>query len=508
MKLTRTTFALLSTLALAACAGEGDLSIDDTTDELRDRGPQKIQDGAEVLLLAVTDDDYAVYQDGQKLYASALRKGAKKRFIADVPGDAIAYPLQVGDVVFLWLTPQRQFPGFGVSPLVLWDSKNGARRISELSSVGTVATAASADSEAIVFTTNVDELGLRGDIAYARTDHALSPRILLRDIPLDFPTGYCRPLVGFAGPEHDQYPIAAYCPGTDTTATLSTWRHGQKQDVISGIANPMPFTLENDLRNRPTFFLNLADNRVVKVSLSGEVTTVDNVKSTRGFLTADGTAVYNARPTPTSPLELRWAAPGQAPRTIGNIATIFTNRHNRGGYFRPRTPAPDTSKVLFATKQGPPFGFFDMNFLDVATGEVTPLDSGLTANVGSEAFTSNSRYAMYIVYDPDTGMGKLYGATKDGPFLATPSTSVDDVLRGQGSDVSYNDNPVYSNDRQGQVSTSDLSVTDLDHPERGPRLVATQAYYFWLATADRKTLVFGSPSEAAGPGLYIADGRR
>jgi hypothetical protein len=131
MKLTKTTFALLSTLVLGACAGEGDLSVGDTTDELRDRGPQKIQDGAEVLLLAVTDDDHAVYQDGQKLYAAALRKGAKKRFIADVPGDAIAYPLQVGDVVFLWLTPQRQFSGFGVSPLVLWDSKNGARRISE-----------------------------------------------------------------------------------------------------------------------------------------------------------------------------------------------------------------------------------------------------------------------------------------------------------------------------------------------------------------------------------------
>jgi hypothetical protein len=150
--------------------------------------PQQIQAGDDLVLLAVTDDDHALYQDGQTVYATHLRAGAPRTVVAEVPGTNLAFPLQVGRVVFLWTDPQRNLPGFGVSPLVLWTAADGPRQISAQSSVGLVATAASPDSRELVFTTNVTDDGARGDLAYARTATATAPTLLLRDIPMGFPT--------------------------------------------------------------------------------------------------------------------------------------------------------------------------------------------------------------------------------------------------------------------------------------------------------------------------------
>jgi hypothetical protein len=98
--------------------------------------PQQIQAGDDLVLLAVTDDDHALYQDGQTVYATHLRAGAPRTVVAEVPGTNLAFPLQVGRVVFLWTDPQRNRPGFGVSPLVLWTAADGPRQISAQSSVG------------------------------------------------------------------------------------------------------------------------------------------------------------------------------------------------------------------------------------------------------------------------------------------------------------------------------------------------------------------------------------
>src|SRR5262245_40090942 len=314
-----------------ACVDDAEPSAE-TASELSSRAPRLIQPGANLMLLAVTDDDYAIYQQDQTVYASKLAARAARSFVAQVPDGNIAFPLQVGKVVLLWTAPQRSLPGFGVSPLVLWTAEAGPVEISAQSAVGLVATAASPDSRQILFTTHVTADGLRGDLAHARTRDPLSPTILLHDTPLDFPFGLCRPLAGFAGPDGASFPIAAHCAGDDTTATLSTWEDGVRRDLIAGIATPMPFFFGRDPQGA-TFLVSLADQTVATVTTSGRVRVIDSAPlGSAGFITRRGTVGYIAAPA-GQPAELRLALRGRTPAAvIGTTVGQPVEPHNRAGY--------------------------------------------------------------------------------------------------------------------------------------------------------------------------------
>ena len=99
-------------------------------------------------------------------------------------------------------------------------------------------------------------------------------RTLLGDIPLSFPSGQCRPLASFGRDHGHEVPVAAYCAGTDTTATLSKWAGTTKLDLLANIATPLPFELESDA-DATTFLVNLASPSVATVTTGGEVTFVD-----------------------------------------------------------------------------------------------------------------------------------------------------------------------------------------------------------------------------------------
>ncbi len=472
--------------------------------ERHDQPPQRIQAGDDLVLLAVTDDDHAIYQDGQTVYATRLGAGAARTVVAEVPGTNLAFPLQVGQVVFLWTDPQRNRPGFGVSPLVLWTAADGARLISAQSSVGLVATAASPDSREVVFTTNVTDDGARGDLAHARTATATTPTVLLRDIPMGFPNGRCRPLAGFGGDHGHAFPVAAYCAGDDVTATLSRWDRGVRRDLISGIATPMPFTLEADPRGT-TFLVNLADDRVATVTADGEVAIVDAARSRTGFVTQHGDVVYAARTAAGA--ELRVALDGEAPRAVAPVVALYAGLYNRAGYFRSRTASPDGRAALFATTFDPATGLTDMHLLDTRTGDTAVLSTAPTATIGSELFTADADHALYFTdVDLNAGTGRLVAADADGVRPITADASAFDVLHGVGSAISFTTNPSFDPRRSFLLSTGDLLVTDVGHPERAPRLVSAQANLFYLPTGDRRRLVFASQLEADGPGLYLASG--
>lgn len=466
--------------------------------------PQRIQAGDDLVLLAVTDDDHALYQDGQTVYATRLRAGAPRTVVAEVPGTNLAFPLQVGRVVFLWTDPQRNLPGFGVSPLVLWTAADGPRQISAQSSVGLVATAASPDSRELVFTTNVTDDGARGDLAYARTANATAPTLLLRDIPMGFPNGRCRPLAGFGGDRGHTFPVAAYCAGDDVTATLSRWDRGVRRDLIAGIATPLPFTLEADPRGT-TFLVNLADDRVATVTADGEVAIVDAARSRTGFVTRHGDVVYAARTAAGA--ELRIALDGEDPRAVAPVVALYAGLYNRAGYFRSRTASPDGRAALFATTFDPATGLTDMHLLDTRTGDTAVLTTETTATIGSELFTADADHALYFTdVDLNAGTGRLVAGDADGIRPITGDASAFDVLQGAGSAISFTTNPSFDPRRSFLLSTGDLLVADVDHPARAPRLVAAQANLFYLPTGDRRRLVFASQLEANGPGLYLASG--
>jgi hypothetical protein len=499
----------LFTILGSACVADEPLVSEDTA-ELGPHGKILIQPGTDQILLGVTDDNFAVYQQGQSLYATKLVPGAPRLYIAEVPGTNIPQPLQVGDVMFLWTNPQRNVPGFGVSPLIAWTAKQGTQLISAQSAVGLVATAASSDSRQLVFTTNVTNDGLRGDLVHAFTNDALHARTLLANIPLNFPNGQCRPLASFGRDHGHDVPVAVYCAGSDTTATLSKWTAGgTKVDLIANILTPLPFILESDA-DANTFLVNLANDSVATVTMRGNVTIVDPAaRSRQGFVGRHGTVGYVAL-TPTAPPELRLAERGDAPEPITEARRIYTGTYNRSGYSKPRAVSSD-SLVLFGSIIDASTNLSDMNLLDVRTGDVLPLETAQSSNVYSENFTSNGRYGLYFrVSDPTSNVATLVAADRDGTHTIGPVDGVWDALAATGSDVSFNTNPIldFSSFRAFFLWTGDLFVADAAHPHREPRQIATQASLLYFPSHDRRNVVFSSTSEADGPGVYLASARR
>lgn len=492
---------------LTACTT--DALVSEETAALDDHAPILIQAGANQILLAVTEDNYAVYQEGQTLVATELRPGAPRLVIGEVPGTNVAQVLQVGKVVFLWTNPQRNLPGFGVSPLVLWTAEGGAHLISAQSSVGLVAAAASSDSRQIIFPTNATDDNARGDLVHAYTNDPLNTTTLLANTTMQFPNGLCRPLANFGLDHGHEVPVAAHCAGTDTTATLSKWVGGVRTDLISNIATPLQFILESDADAR-TFLVNLASNSVATVTLDGDITIVDPAaRSVQGFIGAQGTVGYAV--VGAGPAQLRLARDGEEPEFISTLTAIFRGSYNRSGYSKPRTVSSDGSLALFGSIRNPATNLRDMNLLDIRTGETFVLEAEPKATVFSEIFTSDGDHALFFeVNNPGSGVATLVVGDRTGETRTLgPADGVWDALAASGDDISFSTNPIVdgSSLRSFLLSTGDLFVADANHPHATPRAISAQASLIYLPSHDRKKVVFQSATESAGPGLYLANAR-
>lgn len=494
--------------AANACAGDDGFAIGETGEELRaSRAPRLIQPGAAQVVLAVTDDNFAIYQEGQAVYATKLVPGATRAFVAEVPAGNLAFPLQVGNVVFLWTDPQRSRPGFGVSPLVLWTSAGGPVVIARQASVGLVATAASPDGRQIIFPTNTSDDGLTGDLAYALTRKPLEQTILLENIEMNFPAGRCRPLAGFTGDRFLSFPVAAHCVGADTTATLSVWFFGHRRDLIANIATPLRFILQSDL-DIDRFVLDLADGTLATVTLAGKIEIIDRTTSARAFIGKGGTVGYFTRPTATQGGDLRLAARGEPIQTIAPVVNLAVERFNRNGYFKTRFLSPDGRLAQYSTITNPATGLFDKVLLDVERGTSFVLDATAETVDAGEIFTADSRHALFLaVSRPGSGTGRLMSGNADGAHAVSETATVFDVFRATGSIVSYTENPFFDPARFFNASVANLMVADAADPSVPPRLVSIDADLFYLPSGDRERLVFTSQVESDGPGLYVASAR-
>ncbi|MBS0420038.1 MAG: hypothetical protein JSR66_20165 [Proteobacteria bacterium] len=473
------------------------------------RSPLLIQAGSNLLLKSVTDDNYAIYQDGRTVYAQKLVPGARRHVIAEVQNNDLSDVQTIGKVALVFSDPQRNFPGFGVSPLFVWTAAGGAHRISDAATDGLVAVDVSPDNQWVLYQTNVTGAGgLVGDLAIVDV-LGKHQQTLLKQIPLDFPSGLCRPLAAFVGPPGQAVPAAVYCAGTDTTATLSRWVHGRRVDLINDIKTPLPFALETNPQETEFFVRLHATGDPVIVTDRGSVRTVDQVgdprKFPRGFLTDRGAAVYTAQPSAAGPVELRLAARGQAPITVASqFAFPYVRLFHLGSYPKIRTPSPDGRLVLYATSFDPVTFASDLNLLDLHTGSTTVVDSQQQNFAGVETFTADSRYGMYSSIAGALLVTDRFGAARQ----INEDNTVFRFQAATGSVVAFNDHMVFNSAPADsfELSTGDLRVVDAGRPNTLPRLVAPQVHLQYFASYGGRGVVFTSDA-AARPGLYLASSR-
>jgi hypothetical protein len=490
--------------ALLGCAQAGALDspleeVESASQALSGHESRLVQAGADLLLLGVTSDDHALYQDGESVYATALDPGATRQLVARVPAGNTAFVYTVGEVAFCWTNPDRTVPGFGVSPLVVWSAASGAHEASAASPIGTFATSASADGRTVLFPTNSNADGTVGDIEIAATD--LSERAtLLGDVPMGFPQGPCRPFAAFVGRRDRSHPVALHCEGGASSATLSSWEGGERFDLLGGVATPPFFTTDPE---GDSFFTTLAGSgHPVVVSETGEETVLDEVPSRRGFFAKGGAVVYTAQTD--AGVELRRASPGDCPEVetlAGQVAGVLTVLAGSRVITDPWT-SPDGRQVPFFSQRDPATGLTDVRVVDSSRGGPPRLLDSQTRNLlGGPPFSADSRHFLFTRFDVSTGASPHFAAGPDG----ARQISDEDGWSYQpafGSLVSFNDNvQVEANFADW---TADLKVVDLGDPTSEPRLIAPGAHLTYFSSHRGRRLAFTTDLPDVEAGLYSA----
>jgi len=473
----------------------------------------RLQAGTKLVTYGVTEDGFAIYQDGPTLYATALYPGAARRLVAQV-GATQPTVLISGRVALIW-TSQFYFGAGGVSPLVVWTAEAGpklASTSSVVSFVGTGFAAVRPDSEQILFVTNASADGTVGDIVSATPDLRVV-RTLITGANVNV-IGACPPLVGFDGkprPNGDArgpapHPVIAQCPAGVTTATLSRWVDGRRRDLAQNLA-PAP-TWSSDTRGERFFTIVDAVARTpVVVSAEGAITVLENVPTARGFINFDGAILTRA--TLPAGRELHRIT-GASPRTevvanLGN-STFFVGHHAEG--FRQYTDMPtsrDGRLMLYGDVSDPQNGTTNLFLVDVSQVPPMPLplQSDPVVLQSFELFTSDSTHGLYYKFDPTTGGLTLFAASLAGDNRAVSSGAPTEVehFALTGSLVAYSDNLVGTG--IDLLDKTDIVLADVGAAQIAPVTLAPEAYNLFFPTADRRAIVYTSDHDPNDSGLFI-----
>lgn len=496
-------FAGMTCAALLGCAqaGELDLPLEEMGSESQALSGQEhrlVQAGEHLLLLGVTSDDHALYQDGESVYATALEAGATRQLVAQVPAGNTAFVYTVGEVAFCWTNPDRTVPGFGVSPLVVWSAASGAHEASAASPIGTFATSASADGRTVLYPTNSNADGTVGDLEIAATD--LSERAtLLAGVPMGFPFGPCRPFAAFVGRRDRSHPVALHCEGGASSATLSSWEDGERLDLLGGVATP-PFFTTNVSGN--SFFTTLAGSgHPVVVSASGEETVLDEVPSRLGFFARGGAVVYTARTA--AGVELRRASPDcpDVETLAGGVAGVLTVLAG-SQVITDAWTSPDGLQVPFFSQRDPATGLTDVQLVDALRGGAPrSADSQARNALSGPPFSADSKHALFTRFDVSTGASHHFAFGEGGARQISDANGWS-YQPAHGALVSFNDNvqvaPVFAD------WTADLKVVDLRDQTSEPRLIAPAAHLTYFSSHRGRRLAFTTDLPDVEPGLYSA----
>jgi hypothetical protein len=481
-------------LVLASCAAP---STDDpqTLQEAQavsSSTPLLVQPGSAQQLLAVTSDNYVLYQEGTEVFASALVPGAQRQPVASVPAENLAFVYASGKVAFVWTNPDRRKPGFGVSPLWVWSAESGASFASDASPIGTFSTAASPDGRSILYPTRGSADGTSGDLELASAD--LSWRTTLAaGIPMGFPFGYCRPWASFVGRGGSARPVALYCRPGESTATLSSWRGSTKTDLLSGVATPPFFTADE---SGTALFTTLASpSTAVMVPEDGAPIVVDQNVTRTGFITQDG-VVYVGIVGTQRALKRFDPATGERTTLVENVRGLLTTLAGSDLITRP-WGSPDGKKLTYVTQASS--GGVDQNWVDVR-GEhpAVVIDAAPRNWSGVPSFTADSKQFLFArPTDAANGLGALFA--QDGSASRQYSDEKAwNYLPATGSKVSYLDNFDLG------TFTGDLRVVDLSRETLAPRRIDTGVDANFLASPDGRLVIYTRNVPGVTAGLYVA----
>lgn len=465
-----------------------------------------VQSGQRLVLLGVTSDNHALYQDGATVYATELKPGARKQVVGASPPGIVSFVYTVGKVAFVWTNPDRNVAGFGVSPLTVWSAATGANKASENSPLGTFTTSASADGRHVMYTTRGPADGTVGDIEFARTD--MSARsTLVANVPMSFPFGACRPWGSFVGHGQRSHPVALFCEGGAATATMASWspRGDGRRDLLAGVRTRPYFTASPDGRR---FFTTLAGTLTpVVVDDRGEVRRLEEgVFGLQGFFTSNDDAYYFSLVPTATGAELHRASlrTGAVSFVADNYNGLLSNQ--AGSDLIVTSPAsPDGGKLAMLGAFNNAANTFEFRVADLVKGGSKVIDSAPFCITGP-TFSVDSNYALYA---RDDGSGNCNGpliaaGAKGHAAIGAPSLWAHERLA--GSRIAFNDNRVFdANDFFS--STADLNVVDLSGPARSLALLAPQAYLAFFPARHGRAIAFTTGRGGSGPGLYLARGR-
>ncbi len=483
-----------------------------------DRGGEQdeaelIQRGERLALLGVTSDNHALYQDGTTVYATRLNEGARRKIVATTPPGNVAYVYTVGEVAFVWTNPDRNAPGFGVSPLTVWSDATGAHKASDNSPIGTFTTSASADGRYVIYTTRGLANGSRGDIEFARTDMSVRTT-LAANIPMSFPSGACRPWGSFVGLGQRSRPVTLACENGATTPTLAAWnnRGEQRITLVESALSPPYFTASPD---GTQLFTALAGSRTpVVVNMSGEVRRLEEgFLSRRGFFTSRNDVFYSAFADITKLGELRRASlrTGGTSSVVNNFLFFLTPQQGSDLIVTPPS-SPDGSKLAYTTGFDPNSGLNDLWIANLNNGGSTAIESAANTFIpggfvsSGPLFSSDSKFTLYgRVDDLNTGSSSLVASGPNGKVaLGSPGFYTHERLRGSviafSENLNFDPNDIFN-------STADLKIVDLSRPDRTMRMVAPQAYTIFLTVNRGRELAFTTAKGTQGAGLYIIRAR-
>ena len=486
-------------ILLAACAVEPDQAT--SSSEQLDSAPenQLVEAGTGLVLLEVTDDNFAIYQAGQQVFAAQLVAGATPRLIADVPAGNIAFAYRVGSVVFCWTNPDRTLPSFGVSPLVIWSARTGAHLASQQSAVGTFATSTTPDGRFVVFPGNSSADGTTGELDFASTD-LHDQATLLPNIDMGFAGGPCRPQLTFVGGDHASL-VAAYCVAGAATATLSKWSTDRtRRDLLTNLRTPA--LLSADADSEELFTITAAHTPMI-VDADGTARVVANVSASSGFIGQDDAAYFITRDAAGVASQSR-AAEGHAPQVIIHPLLGFQQFQFGSRAIASPPTSPDGHSVLYFDAFDPNTGLTDL-LLTQERSPSTPIviDAQQRDALFGVAFTADSSHVLYTAADVNTGLGPFFAADgRSAPrqFSDAAGWSWDAAI---GGIVTFNDHTTLDPNNVGILSTADLRAVDVTRTTLAPKLIATQANVNYFASYDHTAVAY-TVDHGPQPGLYVA----
>ncbi|HEX8700231.1 MAG TPA: hypothetical protein VF815_15400 [Myxococcaceae bacterium] len=505
---TRIVVSSLLSLSLASCGVRSDAELErqpleavSESQELSDHGPQLVQAGSAQQLLAVTSDNYVLYQEGTRVFASALTPGAQKQQVAEVPAGNLAFVYSSGKVAFCWTNPDRTRPGFGVSPLVVWSAATGPHLADSASPIGTFATAASSDGTSVVYPARSSADQTTGDLELASTD--LSRRTTLAaGIPMGFPFGFCRPWAAFSGDGNGSQPVALFCQPGDRTGTLASWRGSTRTDLLTGAATPPFFTADE---SGTSFFTTLAATATtpataVVVSKGRAPVVVDQNVARTGFIMHDDTVVYISRAD--GRVSLKRFDPNTGARTTIS-ETLFNFLTPLAGSDLVTKPwfSQDRKKVSYSTVvSSNGFGLVDQSWADLR-GETQSFvaDSQPRNWSGVPTFTGDSKHFLFSrSTDAWNGLGAFFAQSEEGPARQYSDDKGWNYLAASGTHVSFIDN------FDLVTFTGDLKAVDVSRDTLDPRRIATGVDANYLASPDGRLVIYTKNLPGATAGLYVA----